>query len=181
MENYRQMWMSLRNDLSMRIREYRQADNIAGLDDYGLTELDAWEGIMQEIEGLERQLEENDRAKENVLEFAKKNGLDIDESYPRSDWWKFRDERDAYKKQRDELTDDMAEVKRKAEAWDKLKEEKMNDYKRYSKKLEEAWGFDYITRPIENYLGEMEIILKRMDELDGTHEFQNLLSDLEEQ
>ena len=72
MENYRQMWMSLRNDLSMRIREYRQADNIAGLDDYGLTELDAWEGIMQEIEGLERQLEENDQAKENVLEFAKR-------------------------------------------------------------------------------------------------------------
>ena len=65
MENYRQMWMSLRNDLSMRIREYRQADNIAGLDDYGLTELDAWEGIMQEIEGLERQLEENNQNKED--------------------------------------------------------------------------------------------------------------------
>ena len=65
MENYRQMWMSLRNDLSMRIREYRQADNIAGLDDYGLTELDAWEGIMQEIEGLERQLEESNQNKED--------------------------------------------------------------------------------------------------------------------
>ena len=63
MENYRQMWMSLRNGLSMRIREYRQADNIAGLDDYALTELDAWEGIMQEIEGLERQLEENNKSK----------------------------------------------------------------------------------------------------------------------
>lgn len=65
MENYRQMWMSLRNDLSMRIREYRQADNIAGLDDYALTELDAWEGIMQEIEGLERELEENNQNKED--------------------------------------------------------------------------------------------------------------------
>ena len=86
-----------------------------------------------------------------------------------------------YKRQRDELINDMAEIKKKAEAWDKLKKEKMNDYKRYSKKLEEAWGFDYITRPIENYLGEMEIILKRMDELDGTNDFQNLLSDLEEQ
>lgn len=120
MESYKQMWMSLRNDLSMRIREYRQADNIAGLDDYGLTELDTWEGIMQEIEGLERQLEENDRAKENVLEFAKKNGLDIDESYPRSDWWKFRDERDSFRKQRDELINDMAEVKKKAEAFDEI-------------------------------------------------------------
>lgn len=82
MENYRQMWMILRNGLSMRIREYRQADNIAGLDDYGLTELDAWEGIMQEIEGLERQLEENNKSKEN------------------------------------ELINDMAETKRKAEAFD---------------------------------------------------------------
>lgn len=92
---------------------------------------------------------------------------------------KAKRERDAYKKQRDELINDMAEIKKKAEAWDKLKEEKINDYKQYSKKLEEAWGFDYISRPIENYLGEMEIILKRMDQLDGTHEFQNLLSDLE--
>ncbi|MEB7460955.1 hypothetical protein [Staphylococcus borealis] len=50
----------------------------------------------------------------------------------------------------------MAEVKRKAEAWDKLKEEKINDYKRYSEKLEETWEFDYISRPIENYLGESE-------------------------
>lgn len=65
MENYRKMWMSLRNDLSMRIREYRQADNIAGLDDYALTELDAWEGIMQEIEGFERELEENNQNKRN--------------------------------------------------------------------------------------------------------------------
>ncbi|NAM70079.1 hypothetical protein EX259_11190 [Staphylococcus epidermidis] len=116
MESYKQMWMSLRNGLSMKIREYEQADNIAGLDDYGLTELDAWEGIMQEIEGLERQLEENNQAEEKVLEFAEKNGLDIDESYPRSDWWKFRDERDAYKKQRDELIKDIAELRRKLEA-----------------------------------------------------------------
>lgn len=120
MESYKQMWMSLRNGLSMKIREYEQADNIAGLDDYGLTELDAWEGIMQEIEGLERQLEENNQAEEKVLEFAEKNGLDIDESYPRSDWWKFRDERDAYKKQRDELINDMAEIKKKAEAFDEI-------------------------------------------------------------
>ena len=36
------------------------------------------------------------------------------------DWWKFRDERDAYKKQRDELINDIAEVKRKAEAFDEI-------------------------------------------------------------
>lgn len=127
MESYKQMWMILRNGLSMKIREYEQADNIAGLDDYGLTELDAWEGIMQEIEGLERQLEENNRAEEKALDFAEKNGLDIDESYPRSDWWKFRDERDSFRKQRDELINDMAEVKRKAEAYNKIKEAADNE------------------------------------------------------
>lgn len=35
--------------------------------------------------------------KERLLEFIRNNDLDLDESYPRSDWWKFRDERDAYK------------------------------------------------------------------------------------
>lgn len=58
--------------------------------------------------------------KEQLLEFIRNNELDLDESYPRSDWWKFRDERDAYKKQRDELINDMAEVKRKAEAFDEI-------------------------------------------------------------
>lgn len=117
--------------------------------------------------------------KEQLLEFIRNKDLDLDESYPRSDWWKFRNERDSLRKQRDELINDMAETKRKAEAWNKLKEERINDYKKYSNRLEEVWEFDFISRPIENYLGEMEIILQRMDELDGTHEFQNLLSDLE--
>jgi len=73
--------------------------------------------------------------KEQVLELIRNNDLDWDESYPRSDWWKFRDERDAYKKQRDELINDMAEVKRKAEAFDNIKEaadsEKLNGYSLY--------------------------------------------------
>jgi len=56
--------------------------------------------------------------KEQVSEFIRNNDLDWDESYPRSDWWKFRDERDAYKKQRDELINDMSEIKKKAEAFD---------------------------------------------------------------
>ena len=56
--------------------------------------------------------------KEQLLEFIRNNDLDLDESYPRSDWWKFRNERDAYKKQRDELINDMAETKKKAKAFD---------------------------------------------------------------
>lgn len=73
--------------------------------------------------------------KEQVLEFIRNNDLDWDESYPRSDWWKFKNERDAYKKQRDELINDIAGIKRKAEAYDKIKEaadfEKLNDCSLY--------------------------------------------------
>ena len=58
--------------------------------------------------------------KEQLLEFIKNNELDLDESYPRSDWWKFRNERDSLRKQRDELINDMAETKRKAEAFDEI-------------------------------------------------------------
>ncbi|WP_261007962.1 hypothetical protein [Staphylococcus haemolyticus] len=58
--------------------------------------------------------------KEQLLEFIRNNDLDLDESYPRSDWWKFRNERDSFRKQRDELINDMAEVKRKAEAFDEI-------------------------------------------------------------
>ena len=58
--------------------------------------------------------------KEQLLEFIRNNDLDWDESYPRSDWWKFRNERDSYRKQRDELINDMAEEKRKAKAFDEI-------------------------------------------------------------
>ena len=85
--------------------------------------------------------------KEQLLEFIRNNELDLDESYPRSDWWKFRNERDSLRKQRDELINDMAEIKKKAEAFDEI--------------------------------DELNRDLKYMDQLDGTHEFQNLLSDLE--
>ena len=58
--------------------------------------------------------------KEQLLEFIRNKDLDLDESYPRSDWWKFKNERDSFRKQRDELINDMAEVKRKAEAFDEI-------------------------------------------------------------
>ena len=59
--------------------------------------------------------------KEQVSEFIRNNDLDWDESYPRSDWWKFRNERDSLRKQRDELINDMAETKRKARAFEEIK------------------------------------------------------------
>lgn len=64
--------------------------------------------------------------KEQLLEFIRNNKLDVDESYPRSDWWRFKQERDIFKQQRDELIKDIAEVKRKAEAWIDLKRNDRN-------------------------------------------------------
>ena len=112
--------------------------------------------------------------KEQVLEFIRNNDLDLDESYPRSDWWKFRDERDAYKKQRDELINDMQHVKRKAEAWIDLKKEMIEMYPVLVIDVETTSG-----ECEKGMLYQLGKHLKRMDELDGTHEFQNLLSDLE--
>ena len=54
---------------------------------------------------------------------------------------------------------ELKEVYRKAKAWQKLKEEKTNNY---------------ITYPN----AEKRDDLIRMDELDGTHEFSNLLDDM---
>ncbi|MGZ9468627.1 hypothetical protein ACXXHD_04980 [Staphylococcus epidermidis] len=82
--------------------------------------------------------------KEQLLEFIRNKDLDLDESYPRSDWWKFRDERDSYKKQRDELINDMAETKKKAEAFDEILEITEED----------CWAEDfavYISQVIDKY------------------------------
>lgn len=65
--------------------------------------------------------------REQLEEYIRNNKLDVDESYPRSDWWKFRNERDSLRKQRDELIKDInqlrernVELERKAEAFDEI-------------------------------------------------------------
>lgn len=65
--------------------------------------------------------------REQLEEYIRNNKLDTDESYPRSDWWKFKQQRDAYKKQRNELIKDIAqlrernvELERKAQAFDEI-------------------------------------------------------------
>lgn len=92
--------------------------------------------------------------KEQLLEFIRNNELDLDESYPRSDWWKFRNERDSLLKQRDELINDMAETKRKAEAFDEI-----------------VKVLASISKEIVEYPGDnnkqKEVIYKRWDELFG--------------
>lgn len=90
--------------------------------------------------------------KEQLLEFIRNNDLDLDESYPRSDWWKFRNERDSFRKQRDELINDLAEVKRKAEAFDEI----VKVLASISKEIMEYPG---------DYDKQKEIIYKRYDDL----------------
>ena len=65
--------------------------------------------------------------REQLEEYIRNNKLDTDESYPRSDWWKFKQQRDAYKNQRNELIKDIAqlrernvELERKAQAFDEI-------------------------------------------------------------
>lgn len=107
-------------------------------------------------------------------------GPDTKEYYElQSDIWfneccKRMKERDAYKKQRDELINDIAEVKRKAEAWIDLKKEMIEMYLVLVIDVETTSG-----ECEKGMLYQLGKHLKRMDELDGTHEFQNLLSDLE--
>ena len=112
--------------------------------------------------------------KEQLLEFIRNKDLDLDESYPRSDWWKFRNERDSFRKQRDELINDMAEVKRKAEAWIDLKKEMAEMYPMLVNDVEITNG-----ECEKGMLYQLGRHLRRMDELDGTNNFKNLLSDLE--
>lgn len=79
-----------------------------------------------------------------------------------------------YKRQRDELINDMAETKRKAEAWIDLKKEMVEMYPVLVIDVETTSG-DFES----GMLYQLGKHLRRMDELDGTNEFQNLLSDLE--
>ena len=59
-------------------------------------------------------------------------------------------------------------------AWIELKEEMLYQYPLILHMTKMADG-----KEDEGSLFQLEEYLKRMDELDGTHEFQNLLSDLE--
>lgn len=62
-------------------------------------------------------------------------------------YWDAKQERDAYKHQRDELINDMAEVKRKAEAFDEILEIAEED----------CWAEEfaaYVSQIIDNYKEE---------------------------
>ncbi|MEB5628944.1 hypothetical protein [Staphylococcus capitis] len=107
--------------------------------------------------------------KEELLEFIRNNNkLDVDGAYPRSDWWRFKQERDNFKKQRDELIKDMAEVKRKAEAWDKLKEYVLDRNEAFSDRkgcAQSPQQFEYF----ENLLTAFKVIKTKMKDLEADY------------
>lgn len=74
-------------------------------------------------------------------------------------------ERDAYKKQRDELINDMAEIKKKAEAWDKLKEYVLDRNETFSDRKDCAQSpqqFEYF----ENLLTAFKVVKTKMNDLE---------------
>ena len=74
-------------------------------------------------------------------------------------------ERDAYKKQRDELINDMAEVKRKVQAWIDLKKEMAEMYPVLVNDVEITSG-----ECEKGMLYQLGKHLRRMDELDDTND-----------
>lgn len=61
MGDYKKAWNSLKIDLKIRIREYQNAEAVTGGLEYeNEIEMDAWEGVLQTMEGLEREIEEDD-------------------------------------------------------------------------------------------------------------------------
>lgn len=86
----------------------------------------------------------------------------------------YKQERDSLLKQRDELINDMSETKRKAEAWIDLKKEMVEMYPVLVNDVEITSG-----ECEKGMLYQLGKHLRRMDELDGTNDFKNLLSDLE--
>lgn len=74
-------------------------------------------------------------------------------------------ERDAYKKQRDELIDDMAEIKKKADAWDKLKKYVLDRNETFSDRKDCAQSPQQFER-FENLLTAFKVIKTKMNDLE---------------
>ena|SRR5699024_181921 len=76
----------------------------------------------------------------------------------------------------DEVLEELEEVYRKAKAWEELKGLLMKEYPQ----LIRMWESTHGEGEHAEYCKANEI-LERMDKLDGTNEFSNLLSDLEDE
>ncbi|AKK59008.1 TPA: acetyltransferase [Staphylococcus aureus] len=96
-------------------------------------------------------------------------------------------ERDEYKKQRDELIGDIAKLRERNEElenmWRTVKNELLGRYEHYCFKIRELHPESKANRIGALYIGgksTADIILSRMEELDGTNEFYEFLGQMEE-
>ncbi|HCU7026064.1 TPA: acetyltransferase, partial [Staphylococcus aureus] len=98
-----------------------------------------------------------------------------------------RKQRDEYKKQRDELIVDIAKLRERNEElenmWRTVKNELLGRYEHYCFKIRELHPESKANRIGALYIGgksTADIILSRMEELDGTNEFYEFLGQMEE-
>ncbi|HHC7412336.1 TPA: acetyltransferase [Staphylococcus aureus] len=98
-----------------------------------------------------------------------------------------RKQRDEYKKQRDELIVDIAKLRERNEElenmWRTVKNELLGRYEHYFFKIRELRPESKANRIGALYIGgksTADIILSRMEELDGTNEFYEFLGQMEE-
>ena len=64
-------------------------------------------------------------------------------------------------------------------SWQKFKKDKLDGYREGYNKLQEFYDFSYISEPIEKTLFILERDLRKMDKLDGTNDFKELLEELD--
>ncbi|ARM68224.1 hypothetical protein [Staphylococcus phage IME1367_01] len=107
--------------------------------------------------------------REQLEEYIRNNKLDTDESYPRSDWWKFKQQRDEYKQQRDELIKDIAQLReRNVEFEEKLDKEIKLSYEIEKNLYETSKERDELIKSnasVIKYNAELEKKAKAFDEI----------------
>lgn len=116
----------------------------------------------------------NQPTKETLIRFARRHALDIDGYYQdekERDSHKreidaivrqlkaVRKQCDSFRKQRDELINDIADIKRKAEAWDKLKEDYIIDI---NSAIDTTLYYSHPNAPAQEDMGAINILLTQL-------------------
>lgn len=134
--------------------------------------------------------------REELINFMKKHGAENVDSITdeqsairhfRAQSKVFKDERDEYKKQRDELIEDIAKLRKRNEElenmWRTLKNELFGRYEFYRFRLSELQIESRANKEVAIYRRaeiNLSVILCRMDKLDGTNEFYEFLDQMED-
>ncbi|HCV6469161.1 TPA: acetyltransferase, partial [Staphylococcus aureus] len=133
--------------------------------------------------------------REELINFMKKHGAENVDSITdeqsairhfRAQSKVFKDERDEYKKQRDELIEDIAKLRKRNKElenmWRTLKNELFGRYEFYRFRLSELQIESRANKEVAIYRRaeiNLSVILCRMDKLDGTNEFYEFLDQME--